>query len=177
MTLALATISDGRARQSGHGRSVGASASAAVSFTLPIPPSVNELFRNVPGKGRVKTRVYDDWRAHAKTALRLQALAPVAGHVLIRMNIEMVGNRGDLDNRVKAIFDAIVDAKLIADDSLVSGFLVGKLPPANGLAHVEILPAQAVTVQFRPSHDASRGGWYATEAPHTTEKPHGSFDQ
>lgn len=160
MTAAVARITERRARHSGQGAAIGALAPVAVTFQLPVPPSVNELFRNVPGKGRVKTRVYDDWRAHALTSIRLQRLAPVGGYVLIRLNIEMVGDRADLDNRVKAIFDAIVDAELIRDDSLVTGFLVGKLPPANGLAHIEIRPAEAVTVDFRPSHDGARGGWY-----------------
>lgn len=171
MTATVARISESRARRSGQGAAIGADAPVAVTFQLPVPPSVNELFRNVPGKGRVKTRVYDDWRAHALTSMRLQKLAPVAGHVLIRMNIEMAGDRADLDNRVKAIFDAIVEAKIIRDDSLVSGFLVGKLPAANGLAHIEIRPANAVTVDFRPSHDGARGGWYLT-AP----QPNGEDD-
>lgn len=163
MTATVAQISESRARRSGQGAAIGALAPIAVTFHLPVPPSVNELFRNVPGKGRVKTRVYDDWRSHALTSIRLQQLAPIAGHVLIRLNIEMSGNRADLDNRVKAIFDAIVDAKLIHDDSLVTGFLVGKLPPVNGLAHIEIRPASAVTVDFRPSHDGSRGCWFTHE--------------
>ena len=168
MTRAAA-ISESRARLSGAGVAGAGIASPATSFTLPMPPSTNQLFRNLPGKGRVKTRVYDDWRAHALTTIRLQRVPAVAGHVLVRMNVEMAGSRADLDNRVKAIFDAIVEAKIIRDDSLISGFLVGKLPPANGLAHVEIRPADAVTVDFHPSHDGSRGGWFTSE-PQPTEE-------
>ncbi len=168
---ATVTQSESRARCSGQGAAIGAGVPVAVTFHLPIPPSVNELFRNVPGKGRVKTQVYNDWRAHALTSIRMQQLTPIDGHVLIRLNVEMAGNRADLDNRVKAIFDAIVEAKIIRDDSLVTGFLVAKLPAVNGLAHIEILPAQAVTVDFRPSHEGARGGWFLT-AP----QPNGEDD-
>jgi len=131
MTATVARISERRARHSGQGAAIGADAPVAVTFQLPVPPSVNELFRNVPGKGRVKTRVYDDWRAHALTSIRLQKLAPVDGHVLIRLNIEMAGDRSDLDNRVKAIFDAIVEAKIISDDDTIFVLKLHQMSPCS----------------------------------------------
>lgn len=161
-------ITEGRAGRSEQGRAAGA-VPAAVTFTLPVPPSTNALFRNLPGKGRVKTRAYADWRAYALTSLRQQRLPLVDGHIIVRMNVEMTGNRADLDNRVKAIFDVIVEARVIADDSLITAFLVAKLPPANGLAHIEIQPSRSLSVNFHPSHDGSRGGWFVPE-PQPTEE-------
>ncbi len=165
MTAAARKISEGRAAagnlaSSQEERAAGVTPAAAV-LTVPVPPSVNELFRNVPGKGRVKTQVYKDWRAHALTAIRLQKVRPVPGYIFVIINVEMVGDRADLDNRAKAIFDAVVEAKIITDDNIISGFAMGKLPAANGIAHLHIIPiVEPITIDFRPSHDGARGGLF-----------------
>lgn len=38
----------------------------AVQVFLPTPPSVNHLYHNVPGRGRVKTRAYLAWECEAR---------------------------------------------------------------------------------------------------------------
>jgi Holliday junction resolvase RusA-like endonuclease len=152
-------ITEGRAGQSGQERGAVLGA-APVTFTMPIPPSVNQLFRNVPGKGRVKTGLYDTWRASAVTALRLQSIQPVAGPVIVLFGVERVSKSADIDNRIKAMLDAIVEAKIIRDDSDVTGFAAAWLPPTNGLAHVQIFATQAVAIEFHPSADRATGGWF-----------------
>jgi Holliday junction resolvase RusA-like endonuclease len=49
----------------------------AVTFhvKLPLPPSANKLFFNVPGKGRVKTRAYKNWRRNAVLSIFAQVRA------------------------------------------------------------------------------------------------------
>lgn len=42
---------------------------------LPLPPSVNALYRNVPGRGRVKTALYKRWHAVAVTVRRCMSIA------------------------------------------------------------------------------------------------------
>lgn len=173
---AVLTITESRAGHSGQARAVGP-VPAAVSFTCPVPPSVNELFRNVPGKGRVKTRLYDNWRAHALTTIRLQHVPAVAGPVLMIIGVERVSSRADIDNRVKGLVDAIVEAGIIADDRLMTGFCAAWMPPANGLAHVQIMPIGNFDFSFHPSPDGASGGFFLAAPQSTIGDDNGSFPE
>jgi len=147
-----------RAGRSGQGRGA-TDLVASVSFTMPVPPSVNECFRNLPGKGRVATKVYRDWIDYALTNLRLQQLPIIHGHVLVNMGFEIMGDRGDVDNRIKPTLDVLTKAGLIVDDRFVVSPVASKLPYVNGMAHIEIWPSQKLTAEFHPSPDGARGGW------------------
>lgn len=180
MTAASIPITEGRAgvqqtppHTLAHGSGAGL-LPAPVTLTIPTPPSVNQLFRNLPGRGRVRTRIYDDWRGHALTAIRLQSIEPVMGPVVILFGVERQSSAADIDNRIKAMLDAIVEAQVIRDDSEVTGFAAAWLPPANGLAHVQIFPTQAIGIEFHPSPDGATGGWFA--APQQDGEPDGDLD-
>lgn len=86
---------------------------------LPLPPSVNALFRNVPGKGRVKTGAYKSWRNVADSyALRQK---PVGGFPRFERDFEVIvcvptKMRGDVDNRAKAALDVLRVYSIISDD-------------------------------------------------------------
>lgn len=173
---AVATIdTERRAGRSGQGMGAAVAAVAPITFTLPIPPSVNQMFRNVRGKGRVKTGHYEQWRALAATSLRLQSIPAASGPVVVLFGVERQSSRADIDNRIKAMLDAIVAAKIIADDDQVTAFAASWLPPANGLAHVQILPAAPVGIEFHPSTDRTTGGWFQVHQP--DGEPDGPFDQ
>lgn len=156
---ALATISEGRARRSGAGEAAGVTPVAS-SFTMPMPPSVNQLFKNLPGKGRVKTDKYFDWRAFAVTAIRRQQPAAITGRVVILFGVERLSLSADIDNRIKAMLDAMCEARVIADDKFVTAFAISWLPAANGLAHVQVLPVGRLDLKFLPSNDGATGGWF-----------------
>lgn len=85
-------------------------------FTLPLPPSTNNLFRNVNGKGRVKTDDYKAWQEAAGWALKAQRPTPIAGPVSISISIYRASKASDLDNRIKAVLDLIVEHSVIDDD-------------------------------------------------------------
>lgn len=95
------------------------------SVTLPLPPSANKLFANVPGKGRVKTRAYKAWRRNAVLSIFAQVRAdhrvggPIALSVCVPSNM-----RGDLDNRLKAGIDALVKSNRIDDDKHVHSIFI-----------------------------------------------------
>lgn len=84
--------------------------------TLPISPSVNAMYVNVPGKGRVKSAKAKAWTTKAgwwlKTA-RLRPLPPGPYAVKITVSTRL---RGDADNRVKATLDLLVKHGLTPDD-------------------------------------------------------------
>lgn len=128
-----------------------------VTFQIPMPPSTNNLFKNVKGVGRVKTKTYDDFTMMAVTAIRRQKVRPIAGYVVILFAFELASSQADVSNRIKAAEDAIVKAGVIDDDRFVTAMMLTKVPAANGLAHVQIFPIQHFTLDFHPSHSGASG--------------------
>jgi Holliday junction resolvase RusA-like endonuclease len=117
-----------------------------------VPPSTNNLFVNVRGKGRVKSERYRTW---------LQA----AGWDLARFNHNQrwnepvyltiaIGNlraNADVSNRVKAIEDLLVVHKIIPGDSIqwvkgVNVYLAQE--PFDGV-EIAITPATPEQMQRR----------------------------
>ena len=95
---------------------------SAIRFTLPVPPSVNNLYANVPGKGRVKTRAYKRWIEDAGWHMKLdgdkvRTWQPIEGPV----SVKILGGqtRQDNDAGVKAIFDLMTRMRVWLDDKQV----------------------------------------------------------
>ena len=132
----------------------------SAAFTILTPPSANHLFRNVKGVGRVKSGHYEDFVRRAVTAIGQQAVDPLAGHVVAIFGVERMSANADIDNRLKAMLDAIVKAGVIEDDSLVTAIAISWLPSANGMSHVRLLPVQRLDVTFHPSQNGASGGWF-----------------
>lgn len=83
---------------------------------LPFPPSLNNLFLNVRGKGRVPSIRYKNWRERATQAMWGQRMIAFDGPVHIDIVFEDTG-QADLDNLAKGIVDHLVHHRLIYDDS------------------------------------------------------------
>lgn len=88
-------------------------------LVMPRPISTNNLFSNVPGRGRVQTREYRAWKKEAAACLMAQRPLP-----RFAMPVELtiyVGENGvgmmDSDNVSKAYIDTLVQAGVIQDDS------------------------------------------------------------
>jgi crossover junction endodeoxyribonuclease RusA len=92
-------------------------------FHLPLPPSVNALYRNVRGKGRVKTKHYRTWLKAAGWEIIAQKgrMAKIMGPVQVTIYAVKPkrGRRRDLDNLTKALLDLMVAHEIIEDDSNV----------------------------------------------------------
>lgn len=88
-------------------------------YHLPDPISTNELWvPNGSGKGIVLSPKYRAWKKAAEQELRLVQRAhkrPVKGKCRADVLIPE-GWRGDIDNAVKASFDALQEADVIAND-------------------------------------------------------------
>lgn len=82
---------------------------------LPVPPSVNALFRNATGKGRVKTGHYKAWLMEAGIKLKIQRPIPVLGRYTLLIRIPQ-SLQGDIDNRIKAVSDLLVTHEVVEDD-------------------------------------------------------------
>lgn len=87
-----------------------------IVLTLPIPPSVNNLFVNIPGRGRVPSQRYKQWRQDAAATLWNQPRKFMGGHVKVTLEMSEKA-RPDSDNFWKALFDFLVDHNFIAGDS------------------------------------------------------------
>lgn len=109
-------------------------------FTLPDVPSVNNLFLNVSGRGRVPTKRYSQWRAEAAAMLLTQKVRRIGGQVNIYLTFEERDKRRkDLDNKIKAPVDLLVHHGIIdGDDSRFVRRLVAAWGTCNG-CEVEIV--------------------------------------
>lgn len=153
------------------------SQASPVSFIIPTPPSVNKLFRNVKGKGRVKTSKYDEWRREAVAAIRRQKVGRLAGNVIINIGVERMSDSADLDNRIKPAFDAIVTAGTITDDSRVIAFSAAWLPMAGANCHVEIRTAApgAVDATLHVAANGASAAWILPAPFSEGDDDHGDF--
>ena len=91
-------------------------------LTLPIPPSVNAMYRNVAKRGRVKTAAYKAWIVEADQWFMAQRRRnPIISEIeftrpceiAIRVPAKM---RGDISNRIKAAEDYLVSRGITRDD-------------------------------------------------------------
>lgn len=115
-----------------------------VEFELPFPPSENTYRRHVghlvviSAKGRV-----------FRKAVRAVALssgfvpegreAPPANMIRVPVHVRVElypadARRRDIDNYLKSLFDALTDAQVWADDSLVRDLHVKMMPKVEGNA-------------------------------------------
>ena len=85
-------------------------------LTLPCPPSTNSLYRNAPGKGRVKTVRYQVWLAAARVHANDQPRWKVEGEYTLDLTVERRRKNADLDNTIKAVSDFLVAEGYVSDD-------------------------------------------------------------
>jgi crossover junction endodeoxyribonuclease RusA len=88
-----------------------------MKISLPTPPSLNSIFRNVPGRGRVKVTSYKNWEMAALLSVKAQRPTPIMGKVTVDITVKR--SRGDIDNRIKACLDILTKAGCIDDDRYV----------------------------------------------------------
>jgi crossover junction endodeoxyribonuclease RusA len=92
---------------------------------LPMPPSTNNLFVNVPKRGRVPSGRYRQWKTAAGLMLNVQRPHRVIGSVRVLIYVPEK-TRGDIDNRVKAVLDLLVAHGVIEDDKHVHSLTIAR---------------------------------------------------
>jgi crossover junction endodeoxyribonuclease RusA len=114
-----------------------------VKLSLPVPPSVNAMYRNVAGRGRVKTAAYKRWVRDADSHYLMQKprLRPIVGEYELSIRLPKA-TRGDVDNRVKAVADYLVSREITADDRHCQKITVQRAAD-TWLCEVEIMGAKA----------------------------------
>lgn len=119
-----------------------------ITFTLPAPPSTNQLFANVRGKGRVKTLAYRQWIMASglilnasRSGKKLTLDAPAA----VTVRIGKCNQAKDADNHLKAVCDLLVAAGILRGDNLLHVHRVtaekafGDVPEGFVSVHVEAI--------------------------------------
>lgn len=105
-----------------------------------IPPSVNNLFVNVPGRGRVPSKAYLAWRKSA--GWDYNGVGSVSGRysMVITLDQTKVRKNSDITNRIKAVEDMCVIHQIVEDDSLCQELTIryGSCPKS---LRVEISPS------------------------------------
>lgn len=83
-------------------------------FALPLPPTVNGLYKNIT-RGRACTPRYTAWRKSAGWELVTQRPERMTGPVVINYEITNKA-KGDPDNYLKALNDILVTHRIIEGD-------------------------------------------------------------
>lgn len=105
------------ARTRAHSISISVPAEVLELHGLAIPPSVNELFANVPGRGRVKSERYKGWKNAVGWDVKAQLKGRrVSGPVHLSYRFGEQSTRADLGNLEKAATDMLVDLQVIDGD-------------------------------------------------------------
>lgn len=104
-----------------------------------VPPSVNHLFTNVPGRGRVPSKHYLAWRKAA--GWDYNGVGSVSGRysMVITLDQTKVRKNSDITNRIKAVEDMCVIHQIVEDDSLCQELTIryGQCPKS---LRVEVRP-------------------------------------
>ena len=110
-----------------------------VEVRLPYPPSVNGLYANLDGHGRINTERYDGWLTEAGWRLLEQRPGRIAGPYQIEIHASRPDNRArDLGNLEKPISDLLVKHRVVADDSLADKITI-QWEPVDAGAGVRVI--------------------------------------
>lgn len=90
-----------------------------LTLVVPMPPSTNSLFRNVPGRGRALTSTYRKWIEEAGWQLASQPKWSFPGDVILTITVGPRKAGADASNYIKAPEDLLVRHGIIIDDSYV----------------------------------------------------------
>ncbi len=86
-----------------------------IELRLPIPPSTNNLFFNLPKGGRAPSKRYREWLIEAdRWFLKQKPVPSVIGPCAIEIRVPP--GRADISNLIKAPEDFLVSRKVTGDD-------------------------------------------------------------
>jgi len=106
-------------------------------IVLPVPPSVNAMYRNVARVGRVKSVTYNEWLAEADSCAVQQrkTLPKVTGPYKVEIVIPRT-TKGDIDNRGKAVLDWLATRLITPDDQQCEDIRIKRGNIEDGFCHV-----------------------------------------
>jgi len=106
------------------------------SYELPWPPSANNLYR--PGEAQKRGHVFLTagqlcYRNAAIGALTMARARPLLGRLAVEIDLYPPDLRArDIDNRVKAVLDALQHGRAIVNDSQIDKITITRFAPVAG---------------------------------------------
>lgn len=92
----------------------------AQRFTLSaVPPGVNSMYYNAPGRGRVRTKEYAAWSENARWEIQAQRPKKIDGPVVVEVEVYRTRANRDVDGPLKPLLDAMTGL-VYADDKQVA---------------------------------------------------------
>lgn len=89
-----------------------------LELVLPdLPPSTNNLYINVRGRGRVKSEKYSNWLERMGLYLNRQKRGRFTHPAKILFEVEDKHPRRDISNCIKPLEDLLVKSEIILDDN------------------------------------------------------------
>jgi Holliday junction resolvase RusA-like endonuclease len=145
-----------------------------VHLDLPIPPSVNQLWRHGKGKygkdNTYQTPEYEHWRHDAGWELKAQKPRAIMGWCALEIRAGIPERRRDVDNICKACGDILTEHGIIEDDAYVASLLArwDRTVP-SGRIHLEvrssIAPEMRLSSETRNTIAAGNGRRTYTTSP------------
>lgn len=87
----------------------------SVTVLLPVPPSVNRIYRHTKDRGPVKSEVYKAWISGAGWRLQAQRPGRVPGPYVLLLAVPRT-SRMDIDNAAKAVSDLLQRHGVVEND-------------------------------------------------------------
>lgn len=112
-----------------------------IRLVLPLPPSVNRIYKRTRGGGVYLDKAVKDFREAVAVAWQVKSGHTITGRFRAKVTLHPASNRKfDGDNREKALWDALEKAGVIEND--LNNFdchrIVGEVKPPLGMCIVEI---------------------------------------
>jgi len=115
-----------------------------ITINLPLPPSANNMFVNLRGGGRAKSKAYKAWRDEARYHVLVAWRAagkpqwPKREPMQISIRLGLQGRNRDASNCIKAIEDVLVAELPIPDDCYNDRLVIERDETIPGAACVTI---------------------------------------
>ena len=116
-----------------------------------LPPTANHLYRTARNSRRYKTAEGSRWQrdAAAIMAAAYKGGSPYSGDVTVDITFGTPDRRRwDLDNRLKALLDALQMGGILANDAQIKRLCVARIN-VSGQARTEIIVDNMISTAFR----------------------------
>ena len=90
---------------------------AVTTLVLPYPPTVNHMYRRARGHLALTPEAIA-FRQAVRMIAHVQAIKPISGPVAVFVDVYRPRKRGDLDNLLKAVLDALNGVAYVDDDQV-----------------------------------------------------------